>query len=71
MPARSASLLSLSVALSLMAASLPALAKENDDVLKIVDAGRKTLGGKAYSVELVYGFEENKPSGAFTLTTNR
>jgi hypothetical protein len=24
-----------------------------------------------HSVELVYGFEENKPSGAFTLTINR
>jgi len=28
-----------------------------------------TIGGKAYSVELVYGFDENKPSGVFTLTT--
>jgi hypothetical protein len=33
--------------------------------------GEKTIGGKAYAVELVYGFEENKPSGAFTLTTHR
>ena len=33
--------------------------------------GEKTIGGKAYAVELVYGFEENKPSGAFTLATHR
>jgi hypothetical protein len=33
--------------------------------------GKKTIGGKAYSVELVYGFEENKSSGAFTLAINR
>jgi hypothetical protein len=33
--------------------------------------GQKTIDDKAYAVELVYGFEENKPSGAFTLTTNR
>jgi hypothetical protein len=33
--------------------------------------GRKTIGGKVYSVELVYGFEENKPSGGFTLKTYR
>jgi hypothetical protein len=167
---RSASLLSLSVALPLMTASLPAAAGENDDVMKVVDdfcanprdklkdvgmkasklgfgaeygqkrgpppvhaawlpklgtgsiltfsaknasepvnecklvshvneladlvarlkakfdlgepktsevdpqlrmKGQKTIGDKAYAVELVYGFEENKPSGAFTLTTTR
>ena len=33
--------------------------------------GQKTIGDKSYAVELVYGFEENKPSGAFTLTTTR
>ena len=37
MQVASASLLSLSVALPLMTASLPAAATENDDVLKIVD----------------------------------
>jgi len=51
MHVRGANLLSLGVALPLIAASLPA--------------------GKSYAVELVYGFEENKPSGAFTLTTTR
>jgi hypothetical protein len=97
MHVRGADLLSLSVALPLIAASLPAAANENDDVLKVVDDfcanprdklkdvgvkasklgfgaeyyGQKTIGGKAYAVELVYGFEENKPSGAFTLTTTR
>ena len=170
MPSRSANLLSLGVALPLITASLPAVANENDDVLKIVDdfcanprdklkdvgvkaskmgfgaeygrkkgpppihsawlpklgtgsiltfsaknasepvsecrlvshvndladliarlktkfdlgepksseasvqltmKGQKTIGDKTYAVELVYGFEENKPSGAFTLTSHR
>ena len=33
--------------------------------------GQKRIGHKSYAVEMVYGFEENKPSGAFTLTTTR
>jgi hypothetical protein len=63
-----ASLLSLSVALPFMTASLPAAANEN---VQPTMKGQKAVGGKPCAVELVYGFEENKPSGAFTLTTHR
>ena len=40
------------------------------------DADLESLGkappaGKSHTVELICGFEENKPSGAFTLTINR
>jgi hypothetical protein len=45
--------------------------KTNDASVQLTMKGRKTIGGKPYAVELVYGFEENKPSGAFTLTTTR
>jgi hypothetical protein len=45
--------------------------KASDASVQLTIKGQKTIGGKAYVVELVYGFEENKLSGAFTLTTNR
>ncbi len=45
--------------------------KTSDATVQLTMKGQKTIGGKAYAVELVYGFEENKPSGAFTLTTTR
>jgi hypothetical protein len=44
---------------------------KSDASVRLTMKGEKTIGGKAYAVELVYGFEENKPSGAFTLTTYR
>jgi len=37
----------------------------------LVSLGVALLGGKSHTVELICGFEENKPSGAFTLTINR
>jgi hypothetical protein len=43
----------------------------SDSSVQLTMKGQKTIGGKAYAVELVYGFEENKPSGAFTLTAHR
>jgi hypothetical protein len=33
--------------------------------------GQPTIEGTPRDVELVYGFEANKPSGAFTLTISR
>ena len=45
--------------------------KTSESSVQLTMKGQKTIGGKAYAVELVYGFEENKPSGAFTLTTTR
>jgi hypothetical protein len=45
--------------------------KTSDSSVQLTMKGQKTISGTAYAVELVYGFEENKPSGAFTLTTNR
>jgi hypothetical protein len=45
--------------------------KTSDASVQLMMKGQKTIGGKPYAVELVYGFEENKPSGAFTLTTTR
>lgn len=45
--------------------------KTSDASVQLTMTGQKTIGGNAYAVELVYGFEENKPSGAFTLTTHR
>jgi hypothetical protein len=45
--------------------------KASDSSVQLTMKGQKTIDGKAYAVELVYGFEENKPSGAFTLTTTR
>jgi hypothetical protein len=43
----------------------------SDSSVQLTLKGQKTIAGKTYAVELVYGFEENKPSGAFTLTTHR
>jgi hypothetical protein len=45
--------------------------KASDSSVQLTMKGQKSIGGKAYAVELVYGFEQNKPSGAFTLTTTR
>jgi hypothetical protein len=45
--------------------------RTSDASVQLTMKGQKAVGGKAYAVELVYGFEENKPSGAFTLTTTR
>jgi hypothetical protein len=45
--------------------------KSSKSNVQLTMKGQKAIGGKAYAVELVYGFEDNKPSGAFTLTTNR
>jgi len=45
--------------------------KASDASVQLTMKGQKTVGGKVHSVELIYGFEENKPSGAFTLTINR
>lgn len=45
--------------------------KSSDSSVQLTMKGQKTIGERAYAVELVYGFEENKPSGAFTLTTYR
>lgn len=45
--------------------------KASDASVQLTMKGQKTIGGKPHAVELVYGFEENKPSGAFTLTINR
>jgi hypothetical protein len=43
----------------------------NESSVQLTMKGQKTINGKPHAVELVYGFEENKPSGAFTLTINR
>jgi hypothetical protein len=45
--------------------------KTSDSSVQLTMKGQKTINGKPHEVELVYGFEENKPSGAFTLTINR
>ena len=45
--------------------------KKSDSSVMLTMKGEKTIDGKPHAVELVYGFEENKPSGAFTLTINR
>ena len=45
--------------------------KSSESSVQLTMKGRKTIDGKDYAVELVYGFEENKSSGAFTLTTTR
>ena len=45
--------------------------KSSDSTVMLTVKGEKTINGKPHAVELVYGFEENKPSGAFTLTINR
>ena len=80
MHVRGANLLSLGVALPLNLADLVARLKTAFDLgepkssessVQLTMKGQKTIGGKVYAVELVYGFEENKPSGAFTLTTTR
>ena len=44
---------------------------KNESSVQLTMKGEKTIGSRPYAVELVYGFEENKPSGAFTLTTHR
>ena len=43
----------------------------NSVMVQLTMTGQKTIAGKVHAVELVYGFEENKPSGAFTLKINR
>lgn len=45
--------------------------KSSEVSIQLTAKGGRTIGEKAYAVELVCGFEENKPSGAFTLTVNR
>jgi hypothetical protein len=45
--------------------------KTSEFSVQLTMKGQKDLGGKQHTVELVYGFEENKPSGAFNLTVNR
>jgi hypothetical protein len=45
--------------------------KTNSAMVQLTMTGQKTIAGKVHSVELVYGFEENKHSGAFTLTIKR
>lgn len=45
--------------------------KTSESSVQLTMKGQKTINGKPHEVELVYGFEENKPSGAFTLTINR
>lgn len=45
--------------------------KSSEVSVMLTMTGRKSIGDKSYAVELVYGFEDNKPSGAFTLTTTR
>jgi hypothetical protein len=45
--------------------------KTSDAMVQLTMKGQKSIDGKPHTVELVYGFEENKPSGAFTLTINR
>jgi hypothetical protein len=45
--------------------------KTSQSSVQLTMKGQKTIDGKAHAVELVYGFEENKPSGAFTLTIKR
>jgi hypothetical protein len=69
MALRSADLLPLGMALPLMMISLPARA--NGAGVQLAMKGSRIINGKPHAVELVYGFEENKPSGAFTLTINR
>jgi hypothetical protein len=45
--------------------------KTSESSVQLTAKGEKTISGKLHAVELIYGFEENKPSGAFTLTINR
>jgi hypothetical protein len=45
--------------------------KTSEYSVQLTMKGQKTIDGKTHAVELVYGFEENKPSGAFTLTIKR
>jgi hypothetical protein len=45
--------------------------KSSDASMMSIMKGQKSSDGKMYAVELVYGFEDNKLSGAFTFTTTR
>jgi len=45
--------------------------KASESTVMLTVKGEKAINGRSTAVELVYGFEENKPSGAFTLTINR
>jgi hypothetical protein len=45
--------------------------KTSDSSVQLTMKGQKAINGKPHEVELVYGFEENKPSGAFTLKIRR
>lgn len=45
--------------------------KTSDFAVQLTMKGQKRIGEKVHSVELVYGFEQNKPSGAFTLAVSR
>ena len=45
--------------------------KTSDVMVQLRMNGQKTIDGTQRSVELIYGFEDNKPSGAFTLTISR
>jgi len=45
--------------------------KASDSSVQLTITGQKAISGKPHEVELVHGFEENKPSGAFTLKIKR